>query len=97
MMLEAATFYLRAGLCVLPADPAKKFTTLGSWRAFQECLPSEAQVASWFAAAPGVCIIAGAVSGNLEAMDFDCRAEAFGAWVRTDREYRAASSAGQRI
>jgi len=81
VILEAATSYLRSGLCVLPADPARKFTTLPRWKGFQSCLPSEAQVAQWFASAPGMCLIAGAVSGNLEAMDFDCRAEAFESWA----------------
>jgi hypothetical protein len=80
VIVQAAQSYLRAGLCVLPANLERKFTTLPTWKAFQSCLPSEAQVAGWFADARAICIIAGAVSGNLEAMDFDCRAEAFAAW-----------------
>ena len=47
MIARAATSYLRAGLCVLPAILDEKRPALGAWKAYQQCLPSEAQVAQW--------------------------------------------------
>ena len=38
------------------------------------------EVDRWFADAEAVCLICGAVSGNLEMLDFDLGGEAFEAW-----------------
>lgn len=72
--------YLRAGLCVLPAIVAEKRPALAGWKQYQRRLPTERQVRTWFADAPAMCILAGAVSGNLEMIDFDLEGELFDRW-----------------
>ena len=42
MILDTATSYLRAGLCVLPAVLDQKRPALAAWKPYQACLPSEA-------------------------------------------------------
>jgi hypothetical protein len=79
-MIDVATSYLRAGLCVLPAILAEKRPALAGWKQYQRRLPTERQVATWFADAPPVCVLAGAVSGNLEMIDFDNGAELYEPW-----------------
>ena len=86
-MIDTATSYLRAGLCVLPAILAEKRPALSGWKQYQRCLPTERQVQTWFADAPAMCILAGAVSGHLEMIDFDHEGELFDRWrdlVATD-------------
>jgi hypothetical protein len=84
-MKSAALQYLAAGLCVLPARLAEKRPALASWKAFQSCRPAEAQITEWFARAEALCLLTGAVSGNLELLDFDCQAEAYAAWAEIVR------------
>jgi len=76
-----AQAYLHAGLSVLPANVGLKFAALSGWKQYQRQLPTESQLASWFShGQSGVCIVTGAVSGNLEMIDFDLSAEAFEPW-----------------
>ncbi|MCE5326270.1 MAG: bifunctional DNA primase/polymerase, partial [Planctomycetaceae bacterium] len=79
-MIDTATAYLRAGLCVLPAILDEKRPALSGWKQYQRRLPTERQVAAWFAADVPMCILAGAVSGNLEMIDFDYGGELFDRW-----------------
>jgi len=79
-MIDTATSYLRAGLCVLPAILAEKRPALSGWRQYQHRLPTERQVVAWFADGPPLCVLAGAVSSNLEMIDFDHGGELFDAW-----------------
>ena len=80
-MKSTATAYLRSGLCVLPAIREEKRTAFGlSWKEFQERLPTEEEVDSWFPRASALCIVAGDISGGLEMIDFDNRGELFAAW-----------------
>jgi hypothetical protein len=79
-MHTTALSYLHAGLSVVPAHPTAKRPTLNSWREYQERLPTEPELAAWFADAHALGIIAGKVSGNLEMIDFDCAGEAWDAW-----------------
>ncbi len=73
--------YQAAGLCVLPARWPAKRPAVGAWKDYQTRLPTAAEVAAWFANPhPACCLICGAVSGNLELIDFDCAGEAFSAW-----------------
>jgi hypothetical protein len=76
-----------AGLCALPATRRgdEKRVALASWKPFQSRRPSEEEIRSWFAsggASEGgaMCLVCGAVSGNLEMIDFDLGGEAFDAW-----------------
>mgnify|MGYP000361038479 CR=1 FL=1 len=80
-MIEDALKYLNAGLSVLPANPQLKYAALKQWKAYQYRLPTETEVRAWFSNGhTGLCIVAGAVSGNLEMIDFDLEAELFEPW-----------------
>ena len=81
--IETAVGYLDAGLSCLPAERAKKHPSIGSWKTWTKRLPTQIEVEAWFAnAQDGICIVAGAVSGNLECMDFDNKGELFEAWMQ---------------
>lgn len=83
MRIDAAVpaAYQSAGLCVLPARLPAKRPAIGAWKDYQARLPTAAEVSSWFANAHhACCLICGAVSGNLELIDFDCGGESFQAW-----------------
>jgi hypothetical protein len=71
--LETALVYLRAGLSVIPIRPdGSKRPALSQWERFQKQLPPENVVrAYWQDGTKGIAIIGGAVSGNLETIDFD--------------------------
>lgn len=72
MLAESAKSYLAAGLCVLPATRAKKRPSIRSWKQYQTRLPTAAEVGAWFSNRhDALCLICGAVSGNLECLDFD--------------------------
>jgi hypothetical protein len=80
-MRDVATTYLSAGLCVLPARRAEKRPAVGRWKRYRTRMPTEVEVRAWFANGPdALCILCGAVSGNLEIIDFDAGAELFDAW-----------------
>lgn len=79
-MIDTAIAYLRAGLCVLPAILAEKRPALSAWKEYQKRLPTERQVGAWFAEGTALCILTGAVSGNLEMIDFDHEGELFDRW-----------------
>lgn len=80
--IETAVGYLDAGLSCLPAERAKKHPSVGSWKTWAKRLPTRIEVEAWFAnAQDGICVVAGAVSGNLECMDFDNHGELFEAWL----------------
>src|SRR5262245_33199632 len=63
-----------AGLSTIPikADGSKS-PALPSWRPYQERLPDEGELRQWFGngARPGVALVGGAVSGNLEVIDLE--------------------------
>lgn len=80
-MTDIAIDYLRAGLCVLPAILEEKRPALSAWKQYQKRLPTERQVNAWFAEGTPMCLLAGAVSGNLEMIDFDLEAERFAPWA----------------
>lgn len=77
-LLATANIYQRAGLSVLPARLAEKRPALAGWKDYQSRLPTEAEVAAWFAnRQDALCLVTGAVSGNLELIDFDNGGELF--------------------
>lgn len=78
--LETALRYHSVGLCVLPADAVEKRPALASWKPYQQRLPTEAGIRAWFASDRPICILTGAVSGNLEMIDFDGAGEKFSWW-----------------
>ena len=89
-MSDVAINYLRSGLCVIPALRAEKRPALAGWKQYQRRLPTERQVSSWFERETPLCLLTGAVSGNLELIDFDHEGELFDRW----RELVAAESPG---
>lgn len=70
-----------AGLCVLPACAAKKYPALPEWEPYQGRPPTDIEVLGWFGSAPALCVVCGHVSGNLEMIDFDARAEKYATWA----------------
>ncbi len=82
-LLDAALDYLRAGLCVLPANLKEKRPAVPSWKPYQKQLPKEDELRHWFAGgAEALCIITGAISGSLELIDFDMAGHAYEPWAR---------------
>ena len=79
--IETAIGYLRAGLSCLPAARKRKHPVCGAWKKYAIELPKEIEVESWFANKhDAICVVTGAVSGNLECIDFDNHGELFGVW-----------------
>jgi hypothetical protein len=80
-ILDVAQTYLSAGLCVLSAIRAEKRPAVGRWKQYQKRLPTPAELFAWMVNSPdAVCILCGAVSGNVEIIDFDGGGELFSAW-----------------
>lgn len=78
-IVGAALKYRESGLSLVPTGKNK--IPLKSWKDRQHEIPSEESVKSDFSK-PGTCIgiLTGKVSGNLETIDFDFKAEKFGLW-----------------
>ena len=77
-MKDKALFYLKTGLSVLPAKRESKRPAIGGWKTYQDRLPSQMEVETWFANAhDALCLVCGKVSGNLEVIDFDNHGELF--------------------
>ena len=75
-LLETARAYVKAGLSLIPVYPAghasAKSPSLSSWKDYQTRRPSDAELKQWFATGKhGIGLISGAISGNLETLDFD--------------------------
>lgn len=68
---EAASAYLYAGLSIIPTDKPTKKPKVPTWAAFQQIPASQEQASEWFMNGAALAVIAGAVSGNLEVIDFD--------------------------
>ncbi len=84
---EISFSYLHAGLSVLPANVQLKFAALSGWKEYQNRLPYDSELQSWFSNGNnGVCIVTGKVSGNLEMIDFDLEGEAFERWCSLIKE-----------
>ncbi len=80
-MQQTARGYLEKGLSVLPANVQLKFPALSHWKTYQDRLPTRTEVHAWFSNPhSGLCVVTGAVSGNLEMIDFDFEAELFDDW-----------------
>lgn len=79
--IDTAKAYLSANLSCLPAARDRKHPTVGSWKAWSERLPTTVEVEAWFSNRhDGICVVTGAVSGNLECLDFDNKGELFDPW-----------------
>jgi hypothetical protein len=73
--------YLNAGLCVLPAKLKEKRPDV-AWKKYQTTRPTEPEIRKWFSRSKPICMMAGAISGNLEMLDFDQKGEFFDRWLQ---------------
>ena len=82
-IFDAAKSYHNVGLCILPANPATKAPAVAAWGRYRSQPPTWDDVQAWFRgdAARGICIVCGAASGRVEAIDFDLRGEMFEPWA----------------
>lgn len=79
-LTSTALSYLDAGLSIIPVGKDKR-PVIDEWTTFQHERPTPEQVKSWFSSnSRNIAIIGGAVSGNLEILDFDFKAEALKQW-----------------
>ena len=85
-MIETARAYLSTGLCPLPAILAEKRPDLLGWKQYQKRLPTEHEIERWFTDSQPICVLTGAVSGNLELIDFDFEGALFRRLVRIGRD-----------
>lgn len=73
-IFDLAISYQRAGLSTIPikTDGSKR-PALSSWKPYEERQPTEDELRGWFGNGkrPGIALIGGKVSGNLEIIDFD--------------------------
>ena len=91
-VIAAAREAYRAGIVILPvkADGSKR-PDLASWATFQERKPSDDELRRWFARPrPGVGVVCGRISGNLEMVEFEGRAVDEGILARFREAARAA-------
>jgi len=71
-MLSLAQTGLALGFCVIPPEEDGSKKPIGPWRTYEHRLPTAAEIQHWFPPTrQGIGVIAGAVSGNLEVLDFD--------------------------
>lgn len=75
-LIEMAQKFLGDGLSVIPCNPETKRPTLEAWKPYQTNLISSVDLFQW----PGIALICGEVSGNLECLDFDFKAAWFNDW-----------------
>ena len=70
---------LKAGLSVVSADTREK-KPVGTWKSFQHARPNEVELQRMFRRGDGLGIVTGAVSGNVEVIDFDLVGAMYPAW-----------------
>lgn len=73
-LLTIAQHYVAAGFSVLPIPPdGSKKQMLPEWKHLQAIRPTPAELHAWFHGHEerGIALIGGAISGNLEILDFD--------------------------
>jgi P4 family phage/plasmid primase-like protien len=75
-ILATAHALYDAGMCVLPAAPDGTKRPAVAWKEYQQHRPTREQLDQWFGDGrrTGLGVITGAVSGNLEMLEFEGRA-----------------------
>ncbi len=87
LILQKAMEYIAAGLSVIPTVKETKAPALKEWKTYQQRLPTTKEIGDWFHRGDKcIGIVTGRVSGNVEMMDFDHKAELFEAWAALVRE-----------
>ncbi len=67
-----AKSYRDAGISVIPLRlDGSKAPALPSWQPYQERLATDDELHQWFRYPAGIGMVAGAISGGLEVLDFD--------------------------
>jgi len=90
---KAAHYYRECGYSVLPTYPYNsgkmaKRPCVGEWKRFQSEIPDKETVENWFSQnGRALAVITGRVSGNLEAIDFDCDRRALAGWSSKVEEH----------
>ena len=86
-LLTIAEQAVDAGISVVPPRTDGTKAPLGSWRTFQERLPYLQELDDWYRTDqnPGIGVVCGAVSGNLECLDFD-RHSTYNEFIERARE-----------
>lgn len=79
-VIQSALDYVRAGFSVVPIGTDGSKRPPISWAIWQSRRPSEYEIRQFFRNDVGVAIIGGAVSGNLEIIDFD-RVDRIDPWI----------------
>ena len=72
--LEQAMACRDAGLSLIPIGAHSKTPRIKEWKPFQERLPTDSELAQWVDQCPGLAIVCGEVSGNLEVLDIEAKA-----------------------
>jgi hypothetical protein len=82
LLTDALAYSQQFNLSVLPTEIKSKRPTVKSWSPFQKKIATELQIKKMFSrnGRGGIAGIGGAVSGNLECIDFDEKAASFDAW-----------------
>jgi Bifunctional DNA primase/polymerase, N-terminal len=72
-LLQSAKSYANKGLSVISTDNSK--TSIFSWKKYQTNIATDQELEQMFNTpkAKGIAVICGAVSGNLEVIDVDCK------------------------
>jgi hypothetical protein len=83
-LLDATLAFHVAGCCAVPVRPDGTKAPAAFWKEYQTRRPTEEQLRDWFTSGgyDGLGIICGAVSDNLEMLEFEGRAMAEGHWKR---------------
>ena len=79
MSLKHATTYKKYGFSIIPTDEGKR-PCIPSWKPYQQAIATDDELKQMFssARAKGLAVICGAVSGNLEVIDVDCKYDVTG-------------------
>ncbi len=87
-MPDTVILCAEAGLSLIPAHPVQKNPQVQFWTAFQKIPATPEQIKKWFSNGHDYspAIICGAVSGNLECLDFDEKARQFDTWQELVKE-----------
>ncbi len=79
-LIEIAEAYRRAGLCACPPASIRNGLRCPNGRPIKPAYPRRRNSPAGSATPTGFCLICGAVSGNLEMLDFDLGGAAFQDW-----------------
>ncbi len=71
--LDKAQAYVASGLSLIPISAGSKSSPI-QWKVFQERKPTSAELTEWVDRYPGLGVVCGPVSGNLEVLDLEAAA-----------------------